>query len=148
MYGSGFRSVCTGQHIDEGGLSGTVRPHQTDDFSILHIKTDVIDRRQSSEPLVHALDADTGKTVWTYAAGGRVDSPPTVRDGFVYFGSAAESDLDSTLILVRRGDSTIATPIHEMLGAGRIVVEPDSLLLLDVTVLLGRDLSSARGISP
>ncbi len=66
----------------------------------------------------------------------------------VYFGSASENDLDSTLILVRRGDSTVATPIHEVLGAGRIIVEPDSLLLLDITVLLGRDLASARGIRP
>ena len=66
----------------------------------------------------------------------------------VYFGSASENDLDSTLILVRRGDSTVATPIHEVLGSGRIVVELDSLLLLDVTVVLGRDLASARGISP
>ena len=66
----------------------------------------------------------------------------------VYFGSASENYMDSTLILVRRGDSTVAIPIHDALGAGRIVVEPDSLLLLDVTVLLGRDLASARGISP
>ena len=66
----------------------------------------------------------------------------------VYFGSASVNDLDSTLILVRRGDSTVATPIHRALAAGRIIVEPDSLLLLDVTVLLGRDLASARGIRP
>jgi len=66
----------------------------------------------------------------------------------VYFGSAGVNDLDSTLILVRRGDSTVATPIHQALAAGRIVVELDSLLLLDVTVILGRDLASARGISP
>lgn len=66
----------------------------------------------------------------------------------VYFGSASMNDLDSTLILVRRGDSTVATPIHRALAAGRIIVELDSLLLLDVTVLLGRDLASARGISP
>ena len=66
----------------------------------------------------------------------------------VYFGSASENDLDSTVILVRRGDSTVATPIHDLLGAGRIIVEPDSLLLLDITVLLGRDLAAARGISP
>jgi hypothetical protein len=66
----------------------------------------------------------------------------------VFFGSASQNDLDSTLILVRRGDSTVATPVYKALGAGRIVVEPDSLLLLDVTVLLGRDLAAARGISP
>lgn len=66
----------------------------------------------------------------------------------VYFGSSRETDRDSTLILVRRGDSTVAVPIREVLGAGQIVVEPDSLLLLDVTVLLGRDLAGARGVSP
>lgn len=66
----------------------------------------------------------------------------------VYFGSAGDNDMDSTLILVRRGDSAVAAPVREVLGAGRIVVELDPLLLLDVTVLLGRDLAAARGSKP
>jgi outer membrane protein assembly factor BamB len=37
---------------------------------------------------VHALDADSGKTVWSYTAGGRVDSPPTIHEGRVLFGAA------------------------------------------------------------
>ena len=37
---------------------------------------------------IHALDATTGKTVWTFVAGGRVDSPPTIHKGLVLFGSA------------------------------------------------------------
>ncbi len=37
---------------------------------------------------VHALDAETGENVWSYTAGGRVDSPPTIHDGLVLFGSA------------------------------------------------------------
>jgi len=37
---------------------------------------------------VHALDEDTGKRQWSYTAGGRVDSPPTVWHGRVLFGSA------------------------------------------------------------
>ncbi len=37
---------------------------------------------------VHALDADSGKPVWSYTAGGRVDSPPTIWHGRVLFGSA------------------------------------------------------------
>jgi hypothetical protein len=37
---------------------------------------------------VHALDADTGRTAWTYTTGGRVDSPPTLWNGRVLFGSA------------------------------------------------------------
>ena len=37
---------------------------------------------------VHALDAGTGKPAWSYTAGSRVDSPPTVYRGRVLFGSA------------------------------------------------------------
>ncbi len=37
---------------------------------------------------VWALDAATGKRLWSFTAGARVDSPPTVADGRVVFGSA------------------------------------------------------------
>ena len=37
--------------------------------------------------IVHALDAGSGRIVWEYTAGGRVDSPPTVYKGLVLFGS-------------------------------------------------------------
>jgi len=37
---------------------------------------------------LHALDAKTGKALWTYTAGGRIDSPPTVFRGLVLLGSA------------------------------------------------------------
>jgi hypothetical protein len=36
---------------------------------------------------VHALDARTGRKLWQFAAGGRVDSPPTVLGSLVIFGS-------------------------------------------------------------
>ncbi|HUV63424.1 MAG TPA: PQQ-binding-like beta-propeller repeat protein [Sedimentisphaerales bacterium] len=36
---------------------------------------------------VHALDTAGGRTIWTYTCGGRVDSPPTLYGGRVYFGS-------------------------------------------------------------
>ena len=36
---------------------------------------------------VHALDAASGKRLWQYTAGGRVDSAPTVHQGTVLFGS-------------------------------------------------------------
>jgi outer membrane protein assembly factor BamB len=39
------------------------------------------------EHTVHALDADTGEPVWQFMAGGRVDSPPTIWQGRVLFGS-------------------------------------------------------------
>jgi len=37
---------------------------------------------------VHALDAATGTRAWSYTAGGRIDSPPTIHQGLVLFGSA------------------------------------------------------------
>jgi outer membrane protein assembly factor BamB len=36
---------------------------------------------------VHAFDADTGRALWHYTAGARVDSPPTVHDGLAIFGA-------------------------------------------------------------
>ncbi len=40
------------------------------------------------EHTIHALDAATGKPAWTYAAGGPVDSPPTIYQGRAIFGCA------------------------------------------------------------
>jgi outer membrane protein assembly factor BamB len=37
---------------------------------------------------VHAIDASSGRKLWQYTAGGRVDSPPTIYQGRVLFGSA------------------------------------------------------------
>ncbi|MBN2313805.1 MAG: PQQ-like beta-propeller repeat protein, partial [Sedimentisphaerales bacterium] len=36
---------------------------------------------------VHAFDAGNGEKLWQYTCGGRIDSPPTVYDEWVYFGS-------------------------------------------------------------
>lgn len=36
---------------------------------------------------VHALDMATGKPLWQFTAGGRVDSPPTIHAGLALFGS-------------------------------------------------------------
>ncbi len=40
------------------------------------------------EHRVACLDATGGETLWTFAAGGRIDSPPTCHGGVVIFGSA------------------------------------------------------------
>jgi len=37
---------------------------------------------------VYALNADSGEKLWSYTAGGPVDSPPTIHQGRVLFGSA------------------------------------------------------------
>ncbi len=36
---------------------------------------------------LHVLDANTGEALWTFTAEGRIDSPPTVYQGMVLFGS-------------------------------------------------------------
>jgi len=37
---------------------------------------------------VHALDARSGRKIWSYTAGGRIDSPPTIWQGRALFGCA------------------------------------------------------------
>ena len=56
----------------------------------------------------------------------------------VFFGNAAEAT-DSTRVIVRRGDQTRGRQVRQALGVGRIVVEPDTLRRVDVSVILGPD---------
>lgn len=66
----------------------------------------------------------------------------------VYFGSERERRVDSTTILIRRGDSTAALRVRAALGLGRIVSQPDPRLLLDASVLLGPDAARAIHVHP
>jgi outer membrane protein assembly factor BamB len=50
-----------------------------------------------------AFDAQTGKPLWKFSAGGRIDSPPAYADGFVYFGSR-----DGAVYSVRAADGALA----------------------------------------
>ena len=43
---------------------------------------------QKEAHTVWALDSENGEPLWSYTVGGRVDSPPTIRQGTVLFGSA------------------------------------------------------------
>ena len=43
---------------------------------------------QVDKHTINALDAQTGKRIWEFTAGGRVDTPPTIWNGIVLFGSA------------------------------------------------------------
>jgi outer membrane protein assembly factor BamB len=52
---------------------------------------------------VHALDATTGETAWSFTAGGRVDSPPTIYQGQAIFGSA-----DGWVYCLRASDGQLA----------------------------------------
>ena len=52
---------------------------------------------------VFAVDADSGRVLWTFTAGGRVDSPPTIHAGLALFGSA-----DGWIYAVRASDGALA----------------------------------------
>ena len=55
----------------------------------------------------------------------------------VFFGTAPATD--STRVFVRRGDPGQGSDVAEALGAGRVVVQPDTLRRVDVSVVLGDD---------
>jgi outer membrane protein assembly factor BamB len=57
---------------------------------------------QTDSHRVLALDAATGRTVWSYVADARIDSPPTVDHGRALFGSA-----DGWVYCVRLGDGAL-----------------------------------------
>jgi hypothetical protein len=56
----------------------------------------------------------------------------------VFYGTSADG-ADSTTIIVRGTDPAAGNVVREALGVGRILAEPDPRVLLDVTVVLGRD---------
>lgn len=66
----------------------------------------------------------------------------------VYFGSAFDSTLDSTQVLIRRGDSTAAKRVQAALGTGRIVHQPDAARMVDVTVILRLDAAGIVRLHP
>ncbi len=54
------------------------------------------------EHTVLALDAESGDELWSYTTGGRVDSPPTIDRGRVFFGSA-----DGWVYCLRASDGSL-----------------------------------------
>ena len=57
----------------------------------------------------------------------------------VYFGNADSPPVDSTRVLLRRGERARATRVRGALGAGRVIDQTDTLRRVDVTVILGPD---------
>ena len=93
---------------------------------------------QVDEHRLHCLDEQTGKSRWSYVAGGRIDSPPTIADGRVYFGS-----VDGWVYCLRASDGQLiwrfqAAPIDRRMMAfeqlesvwpihGSVLLENDSV---------------------
>jgi hypothetical protein len=65
----------------------------------------------------------------------------------LFFGNA-DSTIDSTRIVVRRGDPKRAETIRKVLGQGKISVSVDTLRRVDATVILGADFKGPAEIHP
>jgi hypothetical protein len=66
----------------------------------------------------------------------------------VFFGNAAIDTLTETRVVARRGNTALAREVRDALGVGVVEDAEDPRLLLDVTVLLGRDALLALGRGP
>lgn len=65
----------------------------------------------------------------------------------VYFGTA-DGPVAATVAVARRGDSGAAARVARALGASRVRVSVDTLLRVDVSVLLGPDYRPPPGPRP
>jgi outer membrane protein assembly factor BamB len=66
---------------------------------------------------LYSLDASTGRVVWQYVAGGRIDSPPTIHRGLALFGCR-----DGWVVCLRASDGSLvwrrrAAPEERLVGA-------------------------------
>jgi hypothetical protein len=66
------------------------------------------------------------------------------------FGNSGDgkTPLDTTQILVRRGPASVGERIRRALKVGKVVMDPDTTLLLDASVLLGADFSPRLPLHP
>jgi hypothetical protein len=112
---------------------------------------------QNREPLRIPGEQGTRLTVEVLNASGRAGAARiatrVLRQAgidVVAFGNAPAGDarIDSTRILVRRGDAASAGPVRAALGAGRVVVQLDSSRLVDASVLVGSDFSPRLELHP
>ena len=63
----------------------------------------------------------------------------------VSVGNADSQEYPETLVLLRRGDMAVARRVARLLGCGVPLEQLDPTLLVDVTVVLGRDMSQHLG---
>jgi len=82
---------------------------------------------------LHALDADTGKPKWTFIAGGRIDSPPSVAGPSLFFGCA-----DGWLYHLRAADGELVWKRRLALADLSLFVrnQPESLWPMSGSVLV------------
>ena len=65
---------------------------------------------------IRCLNAVSGQDIWSFTAGGRIDSAPTVHDGSVLFGCR-----DGSVYCLRASDGTLVWRFHAAPGRQRLV---------------------------
>jgi outer membrane protein assembly factor BamB len=80
---SGSTGAKVGRELRSGWTAGLAAPISAPVVAGGTLIVSEIDRAR-----IVALDAASGRAKWSFTAGGRVDSPPTVHEGLVLFGSA------------------------------------------------------------
>lgn len=97
------RSGNTDTSIDPKALDSAWTTELGGRLSSIVVSGELAFVSQIDEHTIHALNAETGESVWSYTTGGRVDSPPTIHGDAIYFGSA-----DGWLYCLRASDGELA----------------------------------------
>ena len=86
--------------------------------------------------VLHALSMKTGEPVWAFTAGGRIDSPPTIHGGRVYFGSH-----DGYVYCLRTKDGELVWRFHAAPRRAVLVADdqPESVWPVHGSVLVRDD---------
>jgi outer membrane protein assembly factor BamB len=77
--------------------------HLTGKLTAMVVADNKVFVAQTDQHTLHALDAAQGNPLWTYTAGGRIDSPPTIYKGRALFGCA-----DGWVYCLRTSDGALA----------------------------------------
>ena len=85
------------------------------------------------EHTVYALDAASGREIWRFTAGGRVDSSPTIHEGLAFFGCA-----DGCIYALRASDGELAWRFQAAPSARRLMSygQPESVWPLSGSTLI------------
>lgn len=67
---------------------------------------------------LHCLKAENGANEWVFAAGGRIDSPPTIHNGYAIFGCA-----DGSVYCLRAADGKLAWKYLAARGNRQVVAD-------------------------
>ncbi len=97
------RSGATGHQIDAAKLKEAWTADLGGNLSSVVVADGLAFVAQIDEHTVHAIDSGSGEIAWSFMAGGRVDSPPTIYQGSVVFGSR-----DGWVYCLRAKDGVLA----------------------------------------